>query len=524
MNRAVLFVGISLLGALQNGLAQQPAFRASAQLVQINVIASDKKGNVANLTKDVFLITDAGKPRSIAVFSETSAFASGAVANSLPADTFSNRTAATPNVTVILLDRLNTFAGGSEVYEERPRWMEDLAVANARQHLIRFVSTLRPDDCIAIYSLGNSLSVLSDFTSDRAQLKSVLEKYQPGSLSSREAAEPLPVHTPVPGDFNAAVDRERRNLAGIVNRNRAETTMAALAAIAAHVAGIPGRKSLVWLTSDPPVRGAVAAQVASRANMAIYPVDARGLLPETPISDNGDAAAPGVFGRFAGATAQSSQPLGINAMLDLAADTGGRAFTNTNDLEGAIRRALDDGALTYTLGFYVDAASLDGKAHELKVSVKRPGIRLRYPKFYSAVPDTETAEAKRVEFQRALESPLEAGTIPLVAHITRSKGEIAVTGVIDIRSFQLAQVKSIRRGAVEIYIYQQNSVGLILRKSRSKLDLQLTSENYKAYLKSGVFFRQIVSAENGAAVIRILAGDPNTGAIGSLIVPMSQIK
>ena len=75
----------------------------------------------------------------------------------------------------------------------------------------------------------------------------------------------------------------------------------------------------------------------------------------------------------------SAEPIGIGTMQDMAEDTGGRAFVNTNDLTGAIREAIEDSVATYTLGFYIDNDSIDGKFHEIKLEVKRKGVILHYP-------------------------------------------------------------------------------------------------------------------------------------------------
>jgi hypothetical protein len=102
--------------------------------------------------------------------------------------------------------------------------------------------------------------------------------YHDHSLTRQDDAEPEPFHAPTDGpEFSEAVDQERRNLANIANASRAELTLAALRAIAARVADISGRKNLVWLTADLPIAGGVAARVLHDSNLALYPVDARGL-------------------------------------------------------------------------------------------------------------------------------------------------------------------------------------------------------------------------------------------------------
>jgi hypothetical protein len=59
----------------------------------------------------------------------------------------------------------------------------------------------------------------------------------------------------------------------------------------------------------------------------------------------------------------------------MAEESGGIAFINTNDVAGAVRRAVRDRAGSYTLGFYPEADSFDDKPHALKLQVKRTGLR-----------------------------------------------------------------------------------------------------------------------------------------------------
>ncbi len=174
------------------------------------------------------------------------------------------------------------------------------------------------------------------------------------------------------------------------NAVRAQTTMGALLAIASHVEGIPGRKNLVWLTSDVMIPAEALGRVLSRSGIAVYPVDARGLLPNAMGHTQADAnglAFGNTRGTPSAAGAGSPVPVGINDMQTLAEATGGRAYVNGNDLTGAIRAAINDGEVTYTLGFYLDAASLDGKFHELKVRVKRASLDVRTQRGYFALKD-----------------------------------------------------------------------------------------------------------------------------------------
>ena len=88
-----------------------------------------------------------------------------------------------------------------------------------------------------------------------------------------------------------------------------------------------------------------------------------------------------------GPPAMSAEPIGIGAMVEMADDTGGRAFINTNDLTGAIRQAIDDSSVRYTFGFYITNEAIDGQFHEIKLEVKPKGLIVHYPKGYFAFKD-----------------------------------------------------------------------------------------------------------------------------------------
>jgi hypothetical protein len=63
-------------------------------------------------------------------------------------------------------------------------------------------------------------------------------------------------------------------------------------------------------------------------------------------------------------------------MIYYATETGGRAFYNTNDLKDAIRKALEDCELTYTLGYYPDHGQWEGRYRTIKVLVNRKDVEV----------------------------------------------------------------------------------------------------------------------------------------------------
>jgi VWFA-related protein len=475
---------------LHAGAPQEPGplIRTNTRLVQISVIVRDKNGPVTDLTRDDFSLTEKGKPRTIGSFAVEGTNRAPATGVQQPraANVFSNRaqTGGIPprGVTIVLLDSLNTFYHRMDPLSLGPSNFDNGALVFAKQAALKFARDLDPDERVAVYSLGRSLKVLCDFTGDRAELMKVLSEFRDSPLT--------------------IVEEKPDGSEGIVNRNRAQTTMAALMAIASHFAAIPGRKNLVWLTEELPFSGLAAGRALHDKNIAVYPVDARGLSASFD---------------------PHYKPGGLDAMRDLAEQTGGRAFYNNNDLSGAIRQAVEDASVTYTLGFYPEEASLDGQFHELKVRVKRADLDVHYPRGYYAFKEAPLSE-KKTGFIRAVESPLEASGVGLEARVERvNPASLLISCSIDISRLEFEEVGDLRKGVVEIYTAQQDRSGMLLQKTRQKLNLSLTRDQYLAYLKSGVQFTRQIAPKDGLNTLRLIVGDPRTGATGTLIIPASQI-
>ncbi len=512
-----------------------PAIRVTTRLVQIGVTVHDKNGAVAGLTRDDFTLLDRGKPQPIDSFSVISSRATAAPLVQLPQNTFSDlpryNPAAPGSITIVLLDNLNTLFGSAPgPYEDSPFWLEDHALANAKAHLLEYLKNLAPQERVAIYGLSNTLHVLCDFTSDRARLLAIVQNYDPRSRTSREIVEPASTHTPVPGEyFNNSIDAERMEMAGNANAARGATTLAALTAIANHVANIPGRKNLVWLTANLPFSADAIAAILSPAQIAAYPVDGRGLLARNGLKYlregiEGDDVALNRVG-----LEDTPAPTGIDVMLRLAALTGGKAFVNTNDLTGAIREALDDATVLYTLGFYIDVAAADGKFHEVKVEVKRKDLRVRFPNGYFAYQDAPSTESQiHSNWVTALRSPIESSAIPVEARILRvdvpAPNMLSILGTIHVRELRLAEKGTVREGAVDVTILEQDLTGKVVSQSLNRLILRMAPEQYAAALETGVRFEKHVESKPDAATLRIVVEDPSSAQVGSLIIPLSQIQ
>ena len=108
----------------------------------------------------------------------------------------------------------------------------------------------------------------------------------------------------------------------------------------------------------------------------------------------------------------------LDTMKELADRTGGRAFYNTNDIKNAVRQAIDDSKVTYTIGYYPEDATQDGKFRQIQVKVDRAGTNVRYRKGYFAMrPASLDENNRKAEMRSAVWSPLDSAALPLNARV-----------------------------------------------------------------------------------------------------------
>ncbi len=126
---------------------------------------------------------------------------------------------------------------------------------------------------------------------------------------------------------------------------------------------------------------------ANRANASFYTIDPRGLpVFDTPIGPEPPPTVTADFGM-------------LRRRLDnlhvLADATDGMAVQNSNDLDAGLKRISNDLSSYYLLGYLSSNAKLDGKYHNIKVRVKRPGVDVRARRGYRSATAEEVATARR---------------------------------------------------------------------------------------------------------------------------------
>lgn len=510
--------------------ADQPILRVTTRLIQLNVVAQDRHGNpVTDLTKDDFILKDAGKEQSISVFSLeredlTNATEPGPgqvlAGQKLPPGTFTNRVEQKVGaVTVILFDALNT-----KMTDQIP----------AKAQMIKYLKQMSPNDQIALYVLGRDLRLVHDFSRSTESLIKAINGEKNNAISSlAEQGDPADPDTGN-DDLDAAISRADQMLADYANVSRAQSTLEALQVIGQHVAHIPGRKNLVWVSSGFPFsinqdemnidnprdsrnfneEAQKMARFLNDANLAIYAIDARGLF---------QTAIPDASQRGKVNTRSAPPPPKIDhayETFDIVAErTGGKAFHNTNDITGAIKRAVEDARVTYTLGFYPADAKWDGQFHQLKLQCKRSGVTIHYrPGYFATNLQPKPVTHRFANVQQAIQSTVMANEIGFTVHVEPKAAAIVAQIVVDPRNLTLTEQDGKWVGQLQFYAVSGNATTGQFTGKPMTVNLKFPPEAHETVLKSGLKINHTFNIEPGTNQFRIAMQDVPSGAIGSLIV------
>jgi VWFA-related protein len=339
--------------------AQEPTFRAGTKLIVQTVSVKDRDGRpIEGLTASDFVLTEDGVPQVIS-FVEYQRL-------DLPPDA-TPAPAAPTAPTVIASDNaaIAPSANGAVKYQDRRLLVLyfDLTalpppdLSRAYTAARKYINEQRgPRDLIALMAFeGGAVRVKVDFTDDRERLETVLQKMIFGEDADGDGVRDIAV------DVGTAFGQDDAEF-NILNTDR---QLSALQTAAAMLRGVPEQKALVYFGSGLRLNGVdnqaqlrATTNAALRANVVIYPIDARGLVASAPLG-NATTQSAGGLSMFTGQMAsnmvtqfQRSQ----DTLYALAKDTGGRPFFDDNDLSLGIRQAAQAQSSYYVIGYYTSSS------------------------------------------------------------------------------------------------------------------------------------------------------------------------
>jgi len=380
--------------------------RKNSHLVVLDVVVTDGKQNpIRGLKASNFIVLEKGKPQTIGTFDEHEPppQATPLPMPKLPPNTFTNYTPAPQDgpVNVLLLDALNT-----------P--MKDQSYV--RYQMLKFLDDMPKGTRIAIFGLTTHLRILQGFTSDPEILRAVLsgKKNLPNAsvLLNDPVSGDYPgsdaFGTPDIGEVSANVSQFNAEMQSFQLQLRARYTLDAMNDLARYLSGIPGRKNLIWFSGSFPLDilpdgdladpfSVVASaedefrqttDMLTSSNVAVYPVDARGLMtpPMFSAANSGHqfarnpAALTNAIGMWGQQTAAEHDTM--DAMADA---TGGKAFYNTNGLKEAVEKSISLGSHYYTITYTPSNDKWNGDYRSIKVKMADgSGYQLYYRHGYYA--------------------------------------------------------------------------------------------------------------------------------------------
>jgi VWFA-related protein len=532
---------------------QTPTFRTTTRLVELTVTALDKKGlPVTDLRLEDFVIQDNGKSRPVTFLEYDGTPSVDADPLPLPPGVFTNRVEFTPgpprNITAFVLDELNTPAQFS---------------IRVRAMAMRYLRALTPGTRMAVFHMGDRLLVLHDFTDDAAALRA--------RVARATLAMPLQTET----DFDNSVieaeqfidlfkgdpqleammtelKRSQLEVEMMANaqarRSRLETTLASMESLGQHLAGIPGRKNLVWIgggISMLSITGAMGtgpngslqsfedqvkrtSQKLAQQGIVLYMVDAKGLALPASMTANSSGPMP-LPGRGRFEPQQQAESISADpqpAMELMASITGGRYLRNTNDLMEGFKRAASDLAGSYTLGFYV-SEELDSKWHNLKASVKRSGVSLRHRQGYLADAAAATPTAWTNDLTMAVvANPIGSSAVRLTASCALTSdpepGTLQVSLRIEAWSLRFDANGGYQQTQIQV-IFAERAANGSTHLTTDTPTVKIPTQSWETAQREGLRYARRLKPARDAVSLRVIVRDMVTGRYGTLDVPLKTL-
>ncbi len=403
-----------------------PTFKSQSNLVILDVSAKDKGGlPIEGLKATDFTVMEDGKPQKISVFEYQRISSTPEPPKEitlddqfkLPEAPKQEITAATPGQIQYHDKRLMVF-----FFDFSSMQVPDQLRAQdgALEYLTKHVTK---DDVVAILFYASTIQVLSDFTEDRDVLTRVIKTLPIGEASELAALADT-------GDENGE-DTQAAFVADETEFNIFSTDkkLAAIEQAAKMLQGFPEKKALVYFSGgvsrsglDNEAQLQAAINAATKANLAIYAIDTRGLTADPPGggASKGGSRGSGIFNGAVYNSQRSSFLASQDTLFTLAAETGGKSFFDNNDITAAITRTQEAMSSYYLLGYYSNNSALDGKYRKITVKLNsKLSAHLEHRQGYFAdkVWGKLNAQDKEQQLKEALSAGDPATDLPLALQL-----------------------------------------------------------------------------------------------------------
>ncbi len=552
---------------------QESVVRISTQLVQIDAVITNKKGeHVLDVKEDEVELYVDGKKQPLTFFKLIKIPVKEREPEAKKDE--KNLTVAPPNLSGRVI-------APEKVARTIAFIVDDLSLSfestyYTREALKKFVTQqMEEGDLVGIIRTGRGLGALQQFTSDKRLLLTAIDRltWNPFARSMVPKFGVGGANGVTANPNESEEDRQARQASQDRQDDFRDTvfstgTLGAVNFVVRGLRELPGRKMAVLISDgitlfsrDGDQNQQVIENVrrlvdqANRSSVVIYSLDARGLqtLSPTAADDfNGMSQ-----DQIEQQREQTTQQFGESqdGLSYLARETGGFAILNNNDLNLGVRKVLKDNESYYLLGFDPDDASFDRKYHNIRLRVTRAGLTARSRKGFFGIPDTAprpVAKTRDEQILNALYSPFGARDFTLrmtsvffnvdSPPVTATSAATAkpdanakpkkdkenkmpegtltfVRSMLHLEADKFTVTSSPegkREMKLELVAFAFNEQGAITDQVGRSFEMSYTEEEYQRILRDGlVYTSNIALKQPGAYQFRIVARDPATGKLGS---------
>jgi len=522
-----------------------PALKTQSNLVRIDVEVTDKSGKpIKGLRADQFTVYDDGKAQPISVFSYSdiegmeTASAESSRPVTIPVDNAGPNSPSAEAVSDAVRDRRLIVL----FFDFTSMQTDDLIRAHdAAEKFIK--QQMTPADLVAMVGFSSTLSVIVNFTNDRAALEKGVARIRPGVSS--ELGTPLYAAAEdgeydvqqYTGDAYTADETE-------FNVFNTDQKLAAVEGIVDVLSGIPGRKLLVEFTGGITQTGEenrtalrAATDAANRADVSIYSIDARGLFSTPP---GGDATANAATGTsmFTGASVfhQTDQREDSRDTLStLSSDTGGQAFFDLGDLSDAFPEIQKDNTGYYLIGYSLpNGIKLDGTWHAVRVKVNVPGAHVHFRNGYYAPRDFQhlEKESKEAQLADAMNSENPILDLPVAVEVSEFRLSdrqtyVPIAAKISSSALDWAKKHNLHEASFDFAAeVRADPSGQVVADLRDTINVHLDEQKYQQVNQSSLLYQGGVVLSPGRYRLKFLARENESGRIGTfeqgIVIPAAQ--
>jgi VWFA-related protein len=522
-------------------------FKVKVNLVETRVVVRDLQGHViGNLKREDFQLTDNGKPQVITKFSMEQLGAKPATKPTSSEEPLDD------DATVKLPLRYVIF-----LFDDIHLQVADLA--HVRDAVKLNMGSLESTERVAILTTSGQTQL--DFTDDRDKIQDTLSRLRPRPITGSGGQECPDVSYYLAdqagnkndpqanrlitqetldclfnGDPTQSAGAQQMAQSAIMRQldlgnHETQISLSSLKSAVQRIAAMPGQRSIILLSSGfyNPDQLQAQTEIADRAlhsGVVISALDARGLYTLTP-DISAQAPDPIITGPLMQYVHQEATA-NADVMMELANATGGTFVQNSNDFEGGLRRLATPPEYTYLLAFAPQDLKLDGRFHNLKVTVKGQKLNIQARKgYYAPRQATDAAEQAKEQIRDEVFSQEELHDLPVELHTQFFKtsdddAKLSVLVRLDVRHLHYRKVDGRNNNSVTVTAVVFDRNGNYVNGNQKTIEMHWKDETLGSKLASGVTLKSSFDVKPGSYMVRLVVRDEEgqlTAQNGAIEIP-----